>query len=157
MYIEAQEQATSAEAELAQQEKLALSVFVAENQELLAELEDKTSPAGLAIMLLLAEMRCNQAKSSIEELCAQSVSSAEGVVDQAQLILGKDEWKGYPLVEDEVDKIRNHFKEINTIREAFSKTVDGLAEALKKAKKPSECSKVFGRFDSCQETKTPMM
>ena len=99
MYIEAQEQAASAEAELAQQEKLALSVFVAENQELLAELWDNTSPARLAIMLLQAEMRCNQTKSSFDEFATQAVSCAEVVVDQAQAIFGKDDWKDFPIGE----------------------------------------------------------
>ena len=154
MFIKIQEQVSVAENEFDKDEKLALSVFQAENNKLLIDLEDKAGSANLSKMLMQNDLRCAQAKTAFATLVDQAISDSQQTVDMSTKVFGMNDWAQFPLVKEEVDKIKSGKQAATKLGEEFNTQIEGIVAQVRLAEKPSVCKQLMKELGEAKSDAT---
>lgn len=126
LIIQVEEDIVAAEKELAEMDRIDMQVWEAQNKELVESIQNKEDDKNVHKTRVGVELRISQARSWIKTSVAEVKADSDEVRRFAASTLGANDWKEYPLMKEQHDKLGEEAAKLPQAESAFTTTVTAL-------------------------------
>lgn len=111
--ISLEEESQAAWAAIEEQEKLELSIFIAENKHTLEKMQRLAENKNVGKMKLMAELRVTGAVTLVTSSAIDLKTEHNKVIEKAKEMFGKNDWDGFPGVKEQVQKADENLSQVD--------------------------------------------
>jgi uncharacterized protein YukE len=129
--IDVEEQIAAAEVELANQEKIDLSIFEASNRGAIEDIENAQLTKNGRKMKLTLEVRLQQVQSHFTGIIDDVQTDTSACAQQSADLFGKDNWKDFATIKESVEEMNTNGQQLPATLKAFKSECDALAASCK--------------------------